>query len=140
MKSTFTLFLFFFLAALQGLAQADGSVRGRLKDTAAHIPVPDATLTILNIQDSSLVNFTRSNASGAFVMSRLNKGTYRLLVSHVGYRNVSRIFVITDLVKTVDLGEIVLADKSSTLEAVTVQQESPPVSIRHDTIEFNAGS
>ena len=122
------------------MAQADGSVRGRLKDTAAHIPVPDATLTILNIRDSSLVSFARSNASGVFVLSRLNSGAYRLLVSHIGYRSVSRNFVITDLVKTVDLGEIALTDKSSTLEAVTVQQEAPPVSIRHDTIEYNAGS
>jgi len=140
MKSTFTLFLFFSLAGLRGLAQADGSVRGRLKDTAAHISVSDATLTILNIRDSSLVSFARSNASGSFVLSRLSNGAYRLLVSHVGYRSVSRSFAITDLVKTVDLGEIVLTDKSSTLEAVTVQQEAPPVSIRHDTIEFNAGS
>lgn len=140
MKIYFILFLFFSLAGLRGLAQADGSVRGRLKDTAAHIPVPDATLTILNIRDSSLVNFARSNASGAFVLSRLSNGAYRLLVSHIGYRSVSRNFVITDLVKAVDLGEIVLTDKSSTLEAVTVQQETPPVSIRHDTIEYNAGS
>lgn len=122
------------------MAQADGSVRGRLKDTAAHISVSDATLTILNARDSSLVSFARSNVSGAFVLSRLGNGVYRLLVSHVGYRSVSRNFVISDLVKTVDLGEIVLTDKSSILEAVTVQQEAPPVSIRHDTIEFNAGS
>ena len=140
MKINFTLLLFFSLASLQALAQADGSVRGRLKDTAAHIPVSDATLTILNARDSSLVNFARSNASGAFMLSRLSNGTYRLLVSHIGYGSVSRNFVITDLLKAVDLGEIILTDKSSTLEAVTVQQEAPPVSIRHDTIEFNAGS
>ncbi|HVU53969.1 MAG TPA: TonB-dependent receptor [Puia sp.] len=140
MKLNFTLLLFFSLAGLQGLAQADGSVRGRLQDTTAHSPVADATITILNARDSSLVSFARSTASGVFALSRLSNGTYRLLVSHVGYGSVSRNFVITDLVRTVDLGEIVLTDKSSTLEAVTVQQEAPPVSIRHDTIEFNAGS
>jgi hypothetical protein len=140
MKSILTLVLFFLLMGSMGLAQTDGTVRGRLKDTAAHIPVPDATVTVLNASDSSLVNFARSNASGSFVLSRLGKGIYRLLVSHVGYTSISRNFVINDALRMVDLGEIVLTDKSSILDAVIVQQETPPVSIRHDTIEFNAGS
>jgi hypothetical protein len=128
------------MIGLQALAQADGSVRGELKDTAAHLSVPDATVTILNIRDSSLVSFSRSKAWGHFLVPRLSKGAYRLLISHVSYRSASRNFVITDLVKEVDLGEIVLTDKGSMLDAVTVQQEAPPVTIRHDTIEFNAGS
>jgi hypothetical protein len=140
MKSIFTILVFLSLTGLKGLGQTSGTVRGRLKDTATHSPVADATITVLNARDSSLVNFTRSNASGAFVLSGLNNGVYRLQVSHVGYRTDTRNFVIGDLIKTVDLGELILADKSSTLEAVTVQQEIPPVAIRHDTVEFNAGS
>jgi len=74
------------------------------------------------------------------MVSKLGKGAYRLLISHVGYRTVSRNFIVSDLVKDTDLGEIVLLDNSSMLDSVTVQQETPPVSIRHDTIEFNAAS
>lgn len=128
------------LAALQALAQTDGSVRGRLTDTAAHAVVPDATITVLNSRDSSLAGFGRSAASGAFQVSRLGKGAYRLQVSHVGYRPVSRNFVVSDPVKDIDLGEIILSDNSSVLDSVTVHQEAPPVTIRHDTIEFNAAS
>jgi len=128
------------ITGLQALAQADGSVRGKLKDTMAHAPVPDATVTVLNTRDSSLAGFGRSTASGAFLVPRLGKGAYRLLISHVGYRTVSRSFLISDLVKEVDLGEVILPDNSSILDPVTVQQETPPVSIRHDTIEFNAAS
>lgn len=128
------------MTALPAFGQADGSVRGTLKDTAAHVPVGDATVTVLDVRDSSLAGFGRSTASGAFVVSRLRRGTYRLLISHVGYRPASRNFVVTEQVKDVALGEIVLADKSSMLDAVTVQQEAPPVTMRHDTIEYNAGS
>ncbi|HEY4208593.1 MAG TPA: TonB-dependent receptor, partial [Puia sp.] len=140
MKAKFTLILLLSLAGLRGTAQSSGSVQGRLTDSTTHAPVADATITILNIRDSSLVSFARSGASGAFALSHLHNGSYRLLASHVGYRLVSRNFVISDLVKAVDLGDFYLSDKSSTLEAVTVHQEAPPVSIRHDSIEYNAGS
>ena len=132
--------LLFCFAALQALAQTDGSVRGRLTDTAAHAAVPDATVTVLNSRDSSLAGFGRSAASGVFQVSRLARGAYRLLVSHVGYRSVSRSFVVSDLTKDIDLGEIILSDAGSVLDSVTVHQEAPPVTIRHDTIEFNAAS
>jgi len=111
------------ITGLQALAQADGSVRGKLQDTVAHVPVPDATVTVLSSRDSSLAGFSRSTASGAFLVPRLSKGAYRLLISHIGFRSVSRNFVISDLDKDVNLGEIVLTDKSSMLDSVTVQQE-----------------
>ena len=132
--------LLFCIVTLQALAQNDGSVRGRLTDTAAHAAVPDATVTVLNSRDSSLAGFGRSAASGVFQVSRLARGAYRLLVSHVGYRPVSRNFVVSDPVKDIDLGEIILSDNSSVLDSVTVHQEVPPVTIRHDTLEFNAAS
>lgn len=128
------------ITGLQALAQTGGSVHGKLKDTAVHAPVSDATVTVLNTRDSSLAGFGRSTATGAFLVSRLGNGTYRLLISHVGYRPVSRNFVVSDLVKDVDLGGIVLPASSNILDSVTVRQETPPVTIRHDTIEFNAAS
>lgn len=128
------------MTGLPTFGQADGSVRGTLKDTVAHAPVADATVTVFDVRDSSLAGFGRSTASGDFVVSRLRRGAYRLLISHVGYRSASRNFVITEQVRDAGLGEIVLTDKSSMLDSVTVQQEVPPVSMRHDTIEYNAGS
>jgi Outer membrane protein beta-barrel family/Carboxypeptidase regulatory-like domain len=125
---------------LSVFAQHDGSVRGRLEDTISHSPISDATVTVLDIRDSSLVDFTRSKSSGYFQVSGLKRGKYRLLVTHIGYRPVSRFFFISELVEDPDLGIIAPDNKASLLDAVTVEQEAAPVSIRHDTIEFNAGS
>ncbi len=125
---------------LSVVAQHEGSVRGRLEDTISHSPISDATVTVLDIRDSSLVEFTRSRPSGHFQVGGLKTGKYRLLVTHVGYRPVSRFFVISELVENPDLGLITPDNKTSLLDAVTVEQEAAPVSIRHDTIEFNAGS
>jgi len=141
MKPLYLLLPFFLLVLHHsGLAQRDGSIRGHLKDTASHMPVPDATVTVLDLKDSSLVSFSRSGPSGSFLIKSLARGAYRLLVTHVGYLALSRNFVITEELRDPDLGELPLADKSKMLEEVTVSQEAPPVTVRHDTIEFNAGS
>jgi hypothetical protein len=132
--------LVFLATGLSAFAQYDGSIRGHLQDTVSSVPVPDATITVLDAKDSSLVSFSRSLPSGRFRIPALNRGIYRLLVTHIGYRSTSRIFMITDLIRDPDLGLIVLTSKASLLDSVTVEQAAVPVTIRHDTIEFNAGS
>ncbi|HTI11695.1 MAG TPA: outer membrane beta-barrel family protein [Puia sp.] len=126
------------LHAFPTFSQRDGSIRGHLQDTAAHGPVADVTVTVLNAKDSSLAGFSRSRESGHFLVKGLNAGNYRLLITHVGYRTISRNFVINEVVRDLDIGEIALTDKSNLLAEVTVEQA--PVTIRHDTVEFNAGS
>lgn len=135
---SWSLLLVIHLYALPTFSQRDGSIRGRLQDTVAHAPVADVTVTVLNTKDSSLAGFSRSRESGSFLVKGLNAGSYRLLITHVGYRTVSRNFVINEAVRELDMGEIILTGKSNLLAEVTVEQA--PVTIRHDTVEFNAGS
>src|SRR3982751_4088541 len=89
-------------------AQEKGNIRGSLVDTALKQPVTDATITVMNASDSSLVTFSRSNSKGDFNVAYLDKGKYRLLITHVSYRNVSRFFEISEATKTIDLGYIIL--------------------------------
>ena len=141
MKNYYSLLLFLCVIGLQpfrAFSQRDGCIRGHLQDTAAHSPVPDVTVTVLNAKDSSLAGFSRSLESGNFRVKGLGAGNYRLLITHVGYRTISRNFVINEMVRDLDMGEIVLTDKGNLLAEVTVEQA--PVTIRHDTVEFNAGS
>ena len=121
-------------------AQNNGSIRGNFVDTILKQAVTDVTITILQAADSSLVTFGRSGRTGTFHIQYLPKGKYRLLATHVGYRNYTRYFDITEETKEVDAGYIALHNKSVLLEEVTVNQEKPPVTFKNDTIEFNAGS
>lgn len=139
MKKHYSLLFLFLSFVLAAVAQRDGSVRGRLTDTTAHAPVPDATITVLDAKDSTLVGFARSNAAGAWTVRSLSRGkVYRLLVTHVGYKNISRNFMVNDLTPSQDMGELALAPNSGMLDAVTV--EVAPIAIKHDTVEYNAGS
>ena len=121
-------------------AQNNGSIRGNFVDTILKQALTDVTITILQAADSSLVTFGRSGRTGTFHIQYLPKGKYRLLATHVGYRNYTRYFDITEETKEVDAGYIALHNRSVLLEEVTVNQEKPPVTFKNDTIEFNAGS
>ena len=121
-------------------AQNPGAISGTCVDTILKQPVSDVTITILQRKDSSLVTFGRSNQDGAFQIQYLPKGIYRILATHIGYRNYSKNFEITDSSKQIDAGFVVMTSKAAVLDEVTITQESPPVIFKNDTIEFNAGS
>ncbi|MHA4810168.1 TonB-dependent receptor [Flavitalea flava] len=136
-----TLFLFLCLSIqVKVIAQRDGSIRGYLLDTVIHQPISDATVTILDARDSTLVSFSRSLSSGRFRVGGLDSGNYRLLITHIGYHTLSRNFMITGAIRDPDIGQIILTDKSSLLTEVTIEGMAAPVAIRHDTVEYNAGS
>src|SRR5882724_2918540 len=136
----FSLFSFILLCKLAVTAQHDGSVRGILMDTAIRQPVQNATVTVMDAKDSSLIAFSRSEQNGRFTIKGLVTGKFRLLITHVGYRNVSRNFILSDSIREIDLGYLAMSNKSDLLKEVTVTQEVAPVTIKQDTVEFNAGS
>ena len=128
--------LFFFNAN----AQKEGSIKGIVTDTVSGLPLSGATVTVLLAKDSSLVSFGRTNTLGAFNIRNIENGDYRLLITHVGYTNISKSFSVTASLAAIDFGMLIISNKSTLLEEVTIAQEKPPVVVRNDTLEYNAGS
>lgn len=140
MKIYLLLILLLFVPVVFVNAQKEGSIKGIIKDTVSGLPVDNATVTVLLAKDSSLVSFSRTGSTGFFSIRNLENGAYRLLITHVGYLNLSKDFVITTALNDINFGTLTIGNKSTRLQEVTVTQEKPPVVIRNDTLEFNAGS
>src|SRR5205085_1453985 len=66
--------------------------------------------------------------------------TCRILVSYSGYRHYRKEFMLTKENVQLDLGTILMADDPKHLDEVIVLAERPPVTVRKDTIEFNASA
>src|ERR1700741_1387731 len=90
----FLLFLFSF--AITSQAQRNGQVKGIAYDTLSKQPVANATITLLQKKDSSLVSFTMTDNNGRFQLSGIANGEYRLLITHVSYHNNNKHFKIDD--------------------------------------------
>jgi hypothetical protein len=60
------------------------------------------------------------------------------MVSYQGYTPVTKKFTISATQTVIDAGTIIMEKRSVLLEEVVV--ERPPISIKKDTVEYNAGS
>jgi 5-hydroxyisourate hydrolase-like protein (transthyretin family) len=102
------------------LAQKNGIIKGIAFDTTVRQPVSNATITLLQKKDSSLISFTMTDNSGRFELTGIQNGEYRLLITHVNYHNSSEVLKIDDTHKSIDLGNIIMNDRVKVLSEVTV--------------------
>lgn len=123
------------LTATMVSAQKKGlSVKGQLTDSLQKQQVSDATVSLVNARDSSLVAFTRTDSAGHFSFRQLKPGKYRLSASQVNFHPKWKNF---ELETDIDLEAIYMKDRSI-MEAVMVTAQRPPVVVNGDTLEFNA--
>ena len=138
MKKIFTLFLISFAFAIGANAQkTDGSIKGKLMDTASKQPISEATVSLMNVKDSSLNTFTLSSKTGQFEIKDLEEGNYQLVITHLGFETVKKAVAITASEKNIDLGELKVPKEFKSLEGVTVTNDAPVV-IKADTVQFRA--
>ncbi|MFC0776362.1 outer membrane beta-barrel protein [Terrimonas alba] len=140
MRQFYFLLLLVFINAIMANAQKNGSVKGVAYDTITAKPLSDATITVLVKKDSSLLTFGMTDNAGRFYLDNIPAGEYRLLITHVGYHNTNKNFSVTEENKNIDLGNVVMNDKTKVLEEVVVTNEAPPVTLIGDTVQYNAGS
>ncbi len=134
------LLLLCLLAFFYSFSQKSGVVKGIIYDTLAKKPVSGATITLMRSKDSSLVSFTVADKNGRFEITNIANGQYRLLISHINYHNAASDFKVDDTDKNIDLGNLIINNKSIVLSEVVLNKESPPVTLIGDTIQYNAGS
>ncbi|MCU0435284.1 MAG: TonB dependent receptor [Bacteroidia bacterium] len=123
-----------------------GSVRGIVRDSVFAAPpagkgvVEGAVVTLMRQRDSSLITFTMTDTLGAFTLKGVGPGNYRVLITHTAYRSYSRKFTVSPDTLNVELKNIYVTHRSVLLSEVVVEEEAPPVTLKGDTLEFNASS
>ncbi|XWW46782.1 TonB-dependent receptor [Fibrella sp. USSR17] len=139
------LLLFFFLIPTSLMAQRAstakvGVIKGLVIDSTSQKALLEANVSLLNARDSSFVQLQSTGGEGDFTLTGIAPGTYRLLVSFVGYRTKTVRVTITPEKPEVVVGTILVQPQAQNLGEVVIVQERPPVSVRGDTVAFNASS
>jgi hypothetical protein len=141
---TFTKSIPLFLFLLTGfLAQAqnkNGTVTGKITNAKDKSPVEYATVAVKSLKDSSVVGTSSTNTAGVFTIKGLAPGSYRLYAAYLGLENVTKEFSVTATSNSVDVGELAMNDAGLNLNTVTIVGDAPPVTVKKDTLEFNASS
>ena len=115
-------------------------IQGLVVDSASGKPLSRASISLLMARDSSYITGTITDGDGLFQLRNVAQGNYRILVTFLGYRNVSQSVTVTSGQPTIGVGVLRMVEQSNQLQEVVVRQESAPVTIKQDTLEFNAGS
>ncbi|WP_019991154.1 TonB-dependent receptor [Rudanella lutea] len=137
------LFILCLLLSLSGLAQRTvtrSELAGMVVDSATARPLGQASVSLMTARDSSYISGTISDNDGLFVLRNVVPGSYRILITYLGYRNGSQLVTIKTSETSIQVGIVRLVEQGQQLGEVVVRQESAPVTIRQDTVVFNAGS
>nr|WP_295928873.1 outer membrane beta-barrel protein [uncultured Dyadobacter sp.] len=134
--------LWLLLVSTTVLGQKTGGqveITGVVLDSASHKPMRTASVSLLAARDSAYITATITDGDGRFRLRNVPPGNYRLLVTFIGYRNTSKSIQVHSE-KPADAGTLWMSEQGNLLSEVVVTQERAPVTIKADTLEFNAGS
>ena len=114
------------------------TIKGMAMDTSG-ADMPFATVMLLNPSDSTLVNFTRADDKGGFVFKNVKNSAYLLKISYVGYIPFVQ-YVPPATVEINDVGTLYMKIINTQLMEVVIRAAKSTLSIRGDTIEYDASS
>lgn len=132
--------LFALLPASRGLLGQAAQVFGKVAGEGGH-PLEFASLTLHQASDSALIKGAIADSSGLFCFLSLPPGDYFIQASHLGYETrETPVFTFRDGGKGHDVGVLVLAPQSATLESVSVRGKKPFVERHLDKLVVNVES
>ena len=131
------LIVFLLFSYVISYSQNDGSIKGKLTDTALKQPMSSATVSVMKRADSSFAGYMVTDKGGVFEIKNLSMGNYFFLVSYTGYENYKMNFSLTKEKTIFDAGNITMKRKIKTLDEVTVS-DATPIRINGDTISLKA--
>jgi polyhydroxyalkanoate synthesis regulator phasin len=118
-----TIILFAF--TLQSFAgeETAGKLTGKVIDKQSKQPISYATISIVNVLDSSVVTGVISNENGGFQIDDLPMGEYKVSVSFIGYKASSKKVSLNLRNRNVDIGELQLEETTTLIDDVVVEAE-----------------
>jgi outer membrane receptor protein involved in Fe transport len=118
-------------------AQKTAGVSGHVVDSLTQKPVEFATVAILD-QSNKPINGAVCDGDGKFVIPKVAKGDYFLVVSFVGYANKKVPLHVSDKGAETNMGGIILSPSVKMLHEVVVEGQKTLVEEKVDRTIYNA--
>ncbi len=135
----FSLACGFLYAQLPQKPASNLKIKGKVRDSVSRQPLQFATITLFRPGEKKSVNGGISDNKGKFVVSSVLPGTYRLVAEFIGYRPyILNNLVIRKTDPVLDLPEISLAPKVTTLQNINISVGQKLVENKIDKLVYNA--
>lgn len=129
----------FFLFCFAANAQNDIVIKGTILDVNTQVPLELATVYFTTVKDSTVIEYATTDKNGAFRLS--TKKYDKPVVLKVSYQGYQTFYEDQKgLLESKDFGKIYLFESINALDNVVIKSEAPPITVKKDTLEFNAAS
>ncbi|MDR3128789.1 MAG: carboxypeptidase-like regulatory domain-containing protein, partial [Tannerellaceae bacterium] len=116
------------------------TVRGRVTEQATGLPIEQAAVRLLSSPDSAFVKGMATSKEGRFRFTAVTPGDYLLQVTFLGYQTFHKPVKVTGQNTTINIGTLPLSEEAIALDEALVIGKAPEVTVRNDTMEYNADS
>lgn len=131
--------LLFVLCALAAFNSRAAVINGILVDSQDTTELVEATVKLLLAnKDSTMIKGTTTNVNGVFDIKGVKPGKYLLRFSYLGYNDVIKHVTVGDDGRDVNMGVIKMDPNTIMLKETVVVGLKSPITVKEDTIEFNA--
>ena len=123
-----------------GTSKGNAKITGYAIDSTLTKAVEFANVALYEIATGKLVDGAVADEKGKFSLNRLAPGSYRLLISFLGYTARTIDTIVLSKGQTKDLGVVRLSATTRTLNEVTIAGKKALVEDRVDRLVYNADS
>lgn len=126
------------VALAQNSARGDGKISGTVIDSSNNQPVEFATIALTNPTDDKPIDGSVCDGKGKFTINKIANGTYKVVISFIGFEAKNIPVTISDKNDNIDLGTISISPKAEVLKEVTVEGQKALIEERVDRTVYNA--
>lgn len=132
-------FLLFLAFVYSAHSQNNIVVKGTVVDINSQLPLELATVYFTTVKDSTIIEYATTDKNGNFIINtkKYDKPVF-LKVNYTGYQAYYE--EQKGLTESKDFGKLYMLENANVLNEVIIKSEAPPITIKKDTLEFNAGS
>ena len=116
------------------------SVTGRVIDGSTTEYMPQVTVQLMQLADSSFIYGTITDNEGWFTIKKVPEGEYLLRYSFMGYSSVDFDFKVLKDDRDRQLGVFKMYESSIMLTEAVIEDALPPTQVVDDTLMFNVSA
>jgi hypothetical protein len=134
------LVILFCLILVQTARAQSIKLSGNILDSTGKQALPNALMMAVTFRDSTLINFSRTDAEGVFKPIRVPLDTYLVVISHPSFSDKTYLLAPSPKDSTYNFKNVVLPPKTTMLQEVEIIASREKSYYKGDTLVFTADS
>ena len=136
---TILLIISVFSLEAQNKITAPGKISGRIIDSISGQPLDYATISLFAQKENKLINGTTTDNKGAFKLTDIPEGTYKISVYFIGYKRLEKRNILIGKANPVIVLDVIkLSGTETTLNGVTITGSKNIIENKIDRMVYNA--